>query len=327
MQRKVIGVAAITVWLLPLGSAAQNVRTRTFEFTYVAEVRDIPSGTRTVSIWLPYPPSDENQQISDVRIHAPAPWRLTRDPEYGNQILYIRVEAPTDPLLRVEVRFRVQRREYIRRPGAVRTASLVEDSDPLLTRWLQPDRLVPIDGWVRERALEVTRDARTDLEKARAIYEWTVSNIRYDKSGTGWGRGDIYYACHVKRGNCTDFHAAFIGFARAVGIPARFEIGFPLPPERGQGEISGYHCWAQFYLKGHGWVPVDASEAGKTPALRDYFFGAHDENRVLFTIGRDIRLEPPQQGEPLNYFIYPYVEVDGRPFPNVEKRFYFRDLP
>jgi transglutaminase-like putative cysteine protease len=262
-----------------------------------------------------------------VRIHAPAPWRLTRDPEYGNQILYIRVEAPTDPFLRVEMRFRVQRREYIRRPEAVRTASLVEGSDPLLTRWLQPDRLVPIEGWVRERALEVTRDARTDLEKARAIYEWTVSNIRYDKSGTGWGRGDIYYACHVKRGNCTDFHAAFIGFARAVGIPARFEIGFPLPPERGQGEISGYHCWAQFYLKGYGWVPVDASEAGKTPALRDYFFGAHDENRVLFTIGRDIRLEPPQQGEPLNYFIYPYVEVDGRPFPNVEKRFYFRDLP
>ena len=91
MPRKVIGIAAIIVWLLPLGGAAQHGRTRTFEFTYVAEVRDIPSGARTVSIWLPYPPSDENQRISDVRIHAPAPWRLTRDPEYGNQILYIRV--------------------------------------------------------------------------------------------------------------------------------------------------------------------------------------------------------------------------------------------
>ncbi len=326
-MRKTFATAAIGLLLLALGGRASEPRTRTFEFTYVAEVRDIPAGARTVSIWIPYPPSDENQRIGDVQIRAPAPWRLTRDPEYGNQILYVEVHSPREPSLRVEMRFRVERRELVRRPTKMPVAHLAEDPDPQLVRWLQPDRLVPIDGWVRERALEVTRGVQTDLEKARAIYDWTVSNIRYDKSGTGWGRGDIFYACDVKRGNCTDFHAVFIGFARAVGIPARFEIGFPLPPTRGEGEIGGYHCWAQFYLKGYGWVPVDASEASKNPSLREYFFGAHDENRVLFTIGRDIRLEPPQKGEPLNYFIYPYVEVDGQPFSKVEKSFRFRDLP
>ncbi len=35
---------------------------------------------------------------------------------------------------------------------------------------------------------------------------------------------------------------------------------------------------------------------------------AHDDNRVQFTVGRDIRLDPPQRGDPLNYFIYPYGE-------------------
>jgi transglutaminase-like putative cysteine protease len=198
--------------------------------------------------------------------------------------------------------------------------------DPKLRRWLEPDRLVPIGGAIRELAEDVTRARTTPLARARAIYDYSVSTLKYDKSGTGWGRGDIYYACDVKRGNCTDFHSVFTGFARALGIPARFEIGFPLPADRSEGEIAGYHCWAQFWLDGFGWVPVDASEANKNPSRREYFFGAHDEHRVLLTTGRDIRLEPPQKGAPLNYFIYPYAEIDGKQAANVGKRFSFKDV-
>ena len=75
-----------------------------------------------------------------------------------------------------------------------------------------------------------------------------------------------------------------------------------------------------------GWVPVDTSEANKHPDQREYFFGAHDPHRVLFTVGRDITLQPPQQGPRLNYFIYPYVEVDGQPFEQVDHRFRFADV-
>ena len=150
--------------------------------------------------------------------------------------------------------------------------------------------------------------------------------MKYDKSGTGWGNGDIFWACDAKRGNCTDFHALLIGLCRAEGIPARFSIGFPIPAVRGEGEIGGYHCWAEFYLNGYGWIPVDASEACKNPDKREYFFGAHYENRVQLTQGRDLRLEPPQAGEPLNFFVYPYVEIDGKPFKDVKKRFAYRDL-
>jgi transglutaminase-like putative cysteine protease len=90
--------------------------------------------------------------------------------------------------------------------------------------------------------------------------------------------------------------------------------------------VSGYHCWAEFYLKGVGWVPVDASEAAKNPSKREYFFGAHDENRVEFSLGRDLTLAPRQQGDPLNYFVYPYAEVDGKPFAAIDKSFNYRDL-
>ncbi|MGA2740296.1 MAG: transglutaminase domain-containing protein [Bryobacteraceae bacterium] len=141
---------------------------------------------------------------------------------------------------------------------------------------------------------------------ARAIYNHVVATVKYDKTGKGWGNGDIYYACDA---------------------PARFAIGFPLPADRGAGKIAGYHCWAEFYAKGIGWVPVDASEAAKNPAKREYFFGAHDENRVELSKARDVMLTPAQQGAPLNYFVYPYVELDGGNYTAVDTSYAYKDLP
>ena len=106
-------------------------------------------------------------------------------------------------------------------------------------------------------------------------------------------------------------------------IPARFEIGFPLPAKKNSGEIAGYHCWAEFYDPQHGWVPVDISEAWKDQSKKDYFFGAHDANRVQFSMGRDLVLSPPQAGDPLNYFVYPYVEVNGKKWENISNQFSF----
>jgi transglutaminase-like putative cysteine protease len=201
-------------------------------------------------------------------------------------------------------------------------------SDAERVRWLAPDRLVPLDDTIRKWAGDVVAaaHAHTDLEMARAIYDHVVATVKYDKTGKGWGRGDIYYACDARRGNCTDFHAIFIGYARAMGIPARFSIGFPIPTERGAGTIAGYHCWAEFYANGIGWIPIDASEAGKNPAMREYFFGAHDENRVEFTRGRDLELLPRQESNPLNYFVYPYAEVDGKPVEDLERTFSWKDF-
>ena len=54
-----------------------------------------------------------------------------------------------------------------------------------------------------------------------------------------------------------------------------------------------------------------------TLAGRSRVSGALDENRLLFSVGRDLVL-PGMTGEPLNFFVYPYVEVDGEPFTDVE---------
>jgi len=285
-----------------LGAAEPHLRTRNFHLEYAATLKDLPAGAKHVDLWLPVPHDDEFQQIRNLKIESPVPYRIAVAAD-GNRILH------ATGAVSIRLSFDATRIEHV----------LSHRADENVSQYLQPDRLVPIDDKIREWAREVVDQAHahTQLEMARAIYNHVVATVKYDKTGKGWGRGDIYYACEARRGNCTDFHAIVIGYARAVGIPARFAIGFPLPADRGAGKIAGYHCWAELYIAGTGWVPVDASEAAKNPAKREYFFGAHDEDRIEFSKGRDLILTPRQQGEPLNYFVYPYAEVDGAPFAAV----------
>jgi transglutaminase-like putative cysteine protease len=310
-----------------LGFAANLLapRERSFSFEYAVTVKDVPTGAHTVDIWLPAPHDDAFQRIANLHVDTAYRYEIATGAE-NNRILHIRVTDPKEPAIAVTMRFDAVRKERIQPLAASADAAA---GPPDLTLYLQPDRLVPLDDTIRRWAREVVdaAGAKTDLEMARAIYNHVVATVKYDKTGKGWGNGDIYYACDARRGNCTDFHAIFIGYARAVGIPARFAIGFPLPADRGAGKIAGYHCWAEFYAKGIGWVPVDASEAAKNPARREYFFGAHDENRVELSKGRDVTLTPPQQSAPLNYFVYPYVELDGGKYTAIETSYSYKDLP
>ena len=312
---------------LMLFAASPVPRTRSFHFEYQFEFQGYDEKAPHVQMWVPLPHDDAFQRIRNLEIVANAPYEVTRTGE-GNEMAYLRFSGPAPENPNVKVSFDAVRSEHLQ-PGLAGTQRLTVEEDPkLLAQYLKPDRLVPVDGRIRQWAEEVVNQAhaKTDLEMARAIYNHVVATVKYDKTGKGWGRGDIYYACEERRGNCTDFHAIFVGYARAMGIPARFAIGFPLPADRGEGKIAGYHCWAEFYAKGIGWVPVDASEAAKNPDKREYFFGAHDENRVELSKNRDVVLAPAQQGEPLNYFVYPYVEVEGKPVSVTGVEVRYKDL-
>jgi len=307
--------------------SAESTPARTVEFTYQIHVptTDAAGATR---VWIPLPQDDGYQTIRDLHIESSAAHTQAREREYGNTFaMFTPTTAQAASGFDITLRFNASRREHkVLLDGAMVKNAALSTSDPMLKRYLEPDKLVPLNGTIADLAKEHTAGDTTPLQKARHIYDYVLATMRYDKSGEGWGRGDAIWACTAKRGNCTDFHSLFIGMMRSSGIPARFEIGFPLPEGKTEGDIPGYHCWAEFYLSGIGWVPVDASEAWKNPAKREFFFGAHDTNRVFFTYGRDIRLSPDQKGDPLNYFIYPYAETNGQPVKNLQTHFSFRDV-
>jgi transglutaminase-like putative cysteine protease len=296
---------------------AQAPQTRAFHLEYAATVKDIPAGAAHLHVWLPVPHSDPYQQITNLHIDAPCPYRI-ENAANGNQILYIGLDRPAAGALSIRLTLDAVRTEHAQPRLSANPTPPPDEDSATLAQYLKSDRLVPIDGQIRAWANEV-------VSQAGAHSDLVVSTVRYDKTGKGWGRGDIYYACEERRGNCTDFHAIVIGYARALGIPARFAIGFPIPAQRGAGKIAGYHCWAEVYVKQIGWIPIDASEAAKNPAKRDYYFGTHDENRLELSKDRDIVLVPRQQGDPLNYFVYPYAEIDGEPFANITTEVTYHD--
>jgi transglutaminase-like putative cysteine protease len=277
---------------------------RTVDATYTATLTGIPAGATEATVWVPLPVSRGGQTISNVSIDAPLPYRIHHDATNGNDYLSGTVTNPPESLT-VRVRFRAARNEVLLTALPDTRASKKELRQDLLA-----NRLVTLSPRVRKIADEVTSGKTDPFEQSRAIYQYVMTTMTYDKTKPGWGKGDTERACDIRAGNCTDFHSLFMSLVRAKGIQARFVIGFPMTSK--DHLVKGYHCWAEFWIAGRGWIPVDPSEASKTTdqAVRQYLFGNLDPDRVQFTTGRDLVLSPPTS-ESLNYFIYPRAEVKG----------------
>lgn len=270
----------------------------------------MPDGAR-VRTWFPLPRSSDHQKVEMLNQKLPAEGSIATESAYGNTILYCESNAATADSLAYSVSFLIHRQE-VRAIDDNRAPAALTDKQR--QQFLSANTKVPLNG----RQLDLLSDLKftgDSLNIARTLYDRVDEHVRYDKSAPGYGHGDVLWVCDSRFGNCTDFQSLFISWARAKNIPARFEIGFPLPTEHGKGMIGGYHCWALFHHDSKGWIPVDISEADKHPEMKEYYFGNLSENRVSFTTGRDIVLVPPQDGAPLNFFVYPYVEVNGNPWP------------
>ncbi len=309
---------------------AEPPGSRTFDFVYETTVGPVEAGRGPVHVFLPLPAEAAGQRVVSVEVDAAIPGQIETEPMYGNRFWHGVAAASDGEPIHAVVRARVER-DVVRQGAPVAPVPALGPSErESLRRFLEPNERVVVGHEILDPILAEVRQRAGSQDRAAvslAIYEWVVDNVEYKKVGSGWGNGDTFWACSERFGNCTDFHSLFISLARTEGIPARFEMGFPVPEGEG-GEIGSYHCWVQFYLPGTGWIPIDASEAFKHPEKRELFYGTHPADRILFTTGRDLRLGPDHRDRALNYFIYPYAEVAGRAYEGpVEKRFSYQELP
>ncbi|MFN2507478.1 MAG: transglutaminase-like domain-containing protein [Chthoniobacterales bacterium] len=281
-----------------------------FEFVYRVT---LPSITGEARLWMPLAKTDAFQTVQLEATSIPIKWEKVQDREYGNDICVLSPQA-SDSGKRIELRYRVLRKEKAAYPAATGEAA----------RYLRPEKLVPINETFKTLAAQAVAQKRTELERARALYDHVLGRMRYAKSGSGWGRGDAMFACDARTGNCTDFHAYFIALARSIGIPARFAVGATIPAEKNAGAIEGYHCWAEIFADGR-WVPVDISEAWKNPKLAEYYFGHNPANRFELTKGRDLMVEPQPASGPINFLAFPIMEMNGE-LVKTETTFTFRRI-
>ena len=267
-----------------------------FEFVYRVKLPEITGSAR---IWIPLAKTDSFQTVSVEKLNIPMKWDKVQDRDYGNDICVVNAQ-PQDSGKTIELRYKVVRKEKAAYPASNADAA----------RYLRPEKLVPVNETFKTLAEKATAGKTDDLERAKALYDHVISRMRYDKSGNGWGRGDAVYACDARTGNCSDFHAYFIALARSINIPARFAIGATIPADKNEGKIEGYHCWAEFLADGQ-WVPMDISEAWKNPKLAEYYFGHNPANRFELTKGRDLVVDPEPESGPINFLVYPLLEMNG----------------
>ena len=205
--------------------------------------------------------------------------------------------------------------------------------------FLRPTKLLPTDGIVETTAKEITAGSKTDLEKARAIYEWIVENTFRNPKTRGCGTGDIRYMLESKDlgGKCADLNALYVGLARAAGLPARdvygvrvakSELGYKSLGPSTPNITKAQHCRAEVYLREYGWVPVDPADVRKVvleeppgnraldddlvKSARSRLFGAWEMNWMAYNFAHDVVL-PGSKGGPIGFLMYPQAETaEGR---------------
>ena len=280
---------------------------------------------KKIRLWVPLPHDSEYQTVDGIEYDAGNTSSVISGDDWGNQMLYIEWDENADPADRVvSIHFDVKREEVLR------PELKEEDTEALseeVKKYLEPSKNLPLNDQVKAKAMEVIEGKTTDLEKARAIYDWVIANMNRNEDVKGCGEGDVCALLDTTMsGKCTDINSMFVALCRASGIPAREHFGIRINAE---DITKNQHCWAEFYLKGTGWVSADPADVLKavlknnwtkeqeeTKEKQEYYWGNLDAERIILSDGRDLKLNPAQAGEVLNDFGYPYAEVDGQKLDN-----------
>jgi transglutaminase superfamily protein len=327
-------------------------RQATFEVRHELKVV-VPEGAQRIRVWFVLPQEDpipgdgavSAQRVSDLQIEAPYPYRVERDSE-GSKLLYLDATNPQEKELKIVETFVLTRNEVRTIVDASKAKPLTEADRTKFAPYLAANKHVEIDDDMRKLAHEIVGDEANPVLAARKLYDWVLHNVDYwvkdPKNKKASPVGSATYCLTFRTGNCTDFESLWTSLARAQGIPTRIVYGSFFKPDLNGNDLDqSYHCWATFYAPGLGWIPHDVAVAdmyagempvttdnevlmrrttadgmfGADPAKVEYYFGNLDERRIVWSIGRDLILNPKQDGEPVNALPKAYIEIDGKVHP------------
>lgn len=296
---------------------------------------DLPAAGKAQA-WIPLPSVREEEWIKpgENRWQSNAvSAEVVRDPKYGAEMLHaVFRDGETAP--HVEVRSGFALRDRAEDLSAKSAVPALGAADRRL--YLEATELMPTDGIVRETAEKAAAGKGSDLDRARAIYEWVVANTFRDARTRGCGTGDV--ASMLRSGNlggkCADLNALYVALVRSVGIPARDIYGLRIAPSKfgykslGAGSeivTRAQHCRAEVWLEGHGWVATDPADVrkvvleeppGNNPvdnpkvvAARRALFGAWEGNWLGYNVAHDVAL--PGSKHKVGFLMYPQAEVAG----------------
>ena len=314
----------------------------TYEITTEVSLQS-PNGT--AETWIPLPLVLDTDYFRTIAINAEA-----SDPKATNQI-YVTPNKQARMLwtkwdrsannhnVKVSILVSTQNRNLeLSAPNPALVLSKTEQQF-----WTRGTKYLPTDGIVKAKSQECLAGLpanATDVEKAKAIYNWVVDNTHRNPQTRGCGQGDVKLMLETNNlgGKCADINAVFVALARSAGIPARDVYGIRIADSaRGykslgkSGDITkAQHCRAEFYASGYGWMPVDPADVRKVIleetgglavndpkvlAIRDYLFGNWEMNWMAYNYDHDLLLPGSALGKKgeIPFFMYPQAEnKEGR---------------
>jgi transglutaminase-like putative cysteine protease len=305
---------------------------RSFQIVTRLDIAD--TGDRRQA-WIPVPAVNERDWFKSLGSDSTSNGRvgLARDPKYGAEMFHVAwTDDEKNPF--IEVTSKIATRDRATDFTKAGVPAPLSAADRAL--YTQGTELIPVDGIVKETSDKIVANANaaTDIQKARALYEWIVDNTFRDAKVRGCGIGDI--AAMLKTGNlggkCADLNALYVGLARAAGLPARDLYGIRVAPSKfgynslgASSEVitKAQHCRSEVYLAGFGWVPVDAADVRKVVleeppknlaiddprvvAARKALFGAWEGNWLAYNFAHDVALEG-SMGARVAFLMYPQAE-------------------
>lgn len=306
---------------------------RTFEITTRVEILKPPGKCR---VWLPAALTAETAYQKSIGTDFEAGAGVGKFVEATQDGLAIlSVEFPEGATPAVTATSHVATQDVA--VDLTKTGKRPKEPREALEHFLRPTKLLPTDGIVKTKAVEITAGKDSDIEKARAIYEWIVENTFRNPKTKGCGLGDIRYMLESKDlgGKCADLNALFVGLARAAGLPARDVYGIRLAKsDLGYKSLGpstatitkAQHCRAEVYLEDYGWVPVDPADVrkvaleeppGNLPMDHDMvkkararLFGSWEMNWMAYNYAHDVALPGSKLG-PVGFFMYPQAETEA----------------
>jgi transglutaminase-like putative cysteine protease len=327
--------AAVLAQSLPLASVSAQENWRAFETVTRVEIKDSFGVGRA---WVPLPlVADTGWQktIGNSWSGNAARASVEHDGKYGLGMLYAEWSTrEMNPVIEVTSRFMTRDRAV----DFSQPQSGIDLSAAERKFFTAPTELIPTDGIVRKTALDITKGANSDVDKARAIYEWIVDNTFRDPKTRGCGVGDVRTMLESGNlgGKCADLNALYVGLARSIGVPARDVYGVRVAPSRygykslGAGTpnvTKAQHCRAEFFARGYGWVAVDPADVRKVVleeppgnlavrdekvvAARKRLFGSWEMNWLAYNTGHDVKLPHATKAPKLPFLMYINAESDG----------------
>jgi transglutaminase-like putative cysteine protease len=254
---------------------------RSYTISHSVDIKVNDAGNpNTLYLWVPRPVRSASQGSIELLSRSGEP--LMDDSRGTTLFQFSDIGAGTSITVSQSYKVEVYAQETTVRPQSVR-----QEDSPIKSQFTAASALVPsADPRIKAQAAAIIGRERNPYIKAQRIYEWIIGEVKIQRTPLEGGAVEA-----LQNARADPYQAALLycALARAAEIPCLPAAGILID----RGLSAEKHFWAEFWIDGFGWIPVDpVLGAGAAPVsfnLREdrasWYFGSLDSQRIIFARG------------------------------------------